>query len=148
MTKTIKHTFFYSHIPELVWEYLTKAELISQWLMANDFQPIVGHEFQFRTKPLPAYDFDGIVFCRVLEIIPFKKLSYSWKGGPGDGKINLDSVVIWTLTAKDNGTELLLEHTGIMENVDIYSAMNMGWLQNIKKIAELINAAKHGTTNA
>lgn len=110
MNRSIKHTFFYSHKPETVWEYLTKAELMSQWLMPNDFLPIVGHDFKFTIKPLPELEFDGIVYCKVLEIVPFKKLSYSWKGGPGNGKINLDSIVTWTLVAKENGTELFLDH--------------------------------------
>jgi uncharacterized protein YndB with AHSA1/START domain len=148
MISTIKHTFFYSHSPEVVWEYLTKSELIAQWLMENDFQPVVGQDFTFKTKPLPNFDFDGIVYCKVLEIIPFKKLSYSWKGGPGNGKINLDSVVSWTLVAKEKGTELFLEHSGLMENISIYTAMNEGWFKNIQKINELINAAKHGATKA
>ena len=138
MRKEIKHTWFYNQSPENVWEYLTKAELIAQWLMESNFLPIVGHDFQFRTRPLPNFDFDGIIYCRVLEIIPIKKLSYSWKGGPGNGQFNLDSVVTWTLTPKDNGTELLLEHTGIMENEGIFTAMSDGWLKNIKKIADLL----------
>jgi len=148
MNRTIKHSFFYSHTPEVVWEYLTNAELISQWLMPNDFQPIVGHDFTFRIKPIPEFEFDGILYCKVLEMILYEKLSYSWKGGPGNGKINLDSVVVWTLTEKDNGTELLLVHSGLMENISIYNAMTKGWIENMTKIAELINAAEHGTTNA
>ena len=34
------------------------------------------------------------------------------------------------------GTTLgvLLEHSGLMENIDIYSAMNEGWLKNMKKM--------------
>src|SRR5579871_6973181 len=117
MTRTIKHSFFYSHSPETVWEYLTKTELIAQWLMPNDFLPVVGYEFRFTIKPIPEFEFDGIIYCKVLEIVPLKKLVYTWKGGPGDGTTNLDSVVTWTLVEKNNGTELLLEHTGIMENL-------------------------------
>lgn len=79
MTKSIHHKLFFSHPPEVVWGYLTKSELISEWLMENDFKPVVGHQFQFRSKPAPAIDFDGNVYCTVLEIIPFKKLTYSWK---------------------------------------------------------------------
>lgn len=95
-------------------------------------------------------DFDGTAYCTVLEVEPFKKLSYSWKGGPGQGKITLDSVVEWTLLPKENGTELQLVHTGFKEitNMIIYSAMNGGWLQNMKKIGELLNNAKHGATNS
>jgi uncharacterized protein YndB with AHSA1/START domain len=149
MANRINHQFFYPHPPEVVWAYLTKADLMEQWLMKNDFLPVVGHDFQFRTNPLPKFDFDGIVYCKVLEIVPFKKLSYSWKGGPREGKITLDTLVVWELRSKDNGTELILDHTGFreMENLAIYSPMNEGWLKNMQKIAGLINTAKHGNTN-
>src|SRR5882757_445082 len=82
MKKTIKHQFFYPHPPEKVWDYLTKPELMEQWIMKNDFQSIVGLDFQFRTNPIPSLNFDGVFYCKVLEIVPFKKLSYSWNSGP------------------------------------------------------------------
>jgi uncharacterized protein YndB with AHSA1/START domain len=148
MTRTIKHNIFYSHKPEVVWEYLTKPELIEQWLMKNDFQPQVGSEFQFKTKPLPNFEFDGIIYCKVLELIPCKKLSYSWKGGPREGVINMDSIVTFTLKEVDNGTELFLEHSGLIDNVNIYSAMSEGWLKNITRINELINTKVHASTSA
>ena len=144
MADDIKHQFFFLHPAEQVWEYLTRAELMELWLMPNNFLPIPGHDFQFRIKPMPQLDFDGIVYCRVLEIVPNQKLSYSWQAGPGNGKIDLDSIVIWKLIPKDNGTELLLEHTGFRgyNNLGMFSAMNDGWFKNIQKIAELIKAAK------
>src|SRR5262249_37161707 len=149
MTKSIQHTLFFPHTPEVVWEYLTTSELLAQWLMPNDFQPIVGHDFQFRTRPMEKFDFDGICYCKVLEVVPHKRLSYSWKGGPGDGKITLDSIVVWTLNEKDNGTELSIDHSGFKEaNFSIYALMDAGWLKNMKEIGELINAAKHGSTIA
>ena len=149
MATSINHRFFFPHPPEAVWEYLTNADLMEQWLMKNDFLPIIGHDFQFRTNPMPSLEFDGIIFCKVLEIVPFKKLSYSWKGGPGNGKITLDSIVVWQLQPTDKGTELFLDHSGFskIENLAIYNAMNDGWFKNIHKIAERINAAKHGTTH-
>lgn len=119
------------------------------WLMKNDFKPVIGHNFQFMTKAMPALDFDGIFYCKVLEIVPFKKLSYSWKGGLGDGVFTLDSLVVWQLLPKQNGTELLLEHTGFSEigNIMMYNGMNAGWLQNMHKIADRLNAEKDGATN-
>ncbi len=149
MTNRIHHKLFFSHPPAIVWEYLTKPELIAQWLMENDFQPIVGYDFRFRTRPMPNLNFDGIVYCKVVEIVPFRKLSYSWKGGPGNDRITLDSLVVWTLHQKDDGTELELEHTGFNESdLTMYSIMDEGWLKNMKKIVDLINTAKYGTTNA
>jgi len=141
MKNTIKHTFFYFHKPEAVWEYLTDPELMAQWLMPNDFKPIIGHDFQFRIKPMPAFNFDGILYCKVLELVPNKKLVYSWKGGPNPGKITLDTTVEWTLVPKDDGTELLLEHSGFATDeamLPIFSVMEAGWRQNIQKIDELI----------
>src|SRR5580698_10948853 len=141
MTKHIEHRIFYSHSPKAVWEYLTKAELIAQWLMPNDFLPVIGHEFRFTTKPMPQFDLDGIFYCKVLEIVPFKKLVYTWTSGPGNGTFTVDSVVEWELIAKDNGTELLLKHSGRMENADVYTAMHKGWLGNMNKMDNLLNTA-------
>ena len=150
MAKIIKHQFFFPHPKETVWEYLTKPELMEQWLMKNDFQPIVGLDFQFRTNPIPSLDFDGIFYCKVLEIVPFKKLSYSWKSGPGEGKITLDSVVVWKLEPTDKGTELFLEHRGFAkkENLNFYNGLLHGWVEKLNNIAKLLNAAQHGHANA
>ncbi len=150
MAASIQHQLFFQHPPKAVWEYLTSAELMEIWLMKNNFQPIVGHEFQFRINPIPSLDFDGIVYCKVLEIVPHERLSYSWKLGPGDGTLNIDSVVRWELKPKDNGTELLLNHGdfAIMENLGIFNSMHDGWLKNMHKIADQLNMAIHGTTSA
>lgn len=45
--------------------------------MPNDFKPIVGHKFQFGTRPKLKLSFDGRIYCEVLEVIPFQKLVYS-----------------------------------------------------------------------
>jgi uncharacterized protein YndB with AHSA1/START domain len=142
MQTAIKNNWFYNCAPNMVWDFLTRPELLSQWLMENDIKPVVGHKFMFRTKAYPAMEFDGNIYCEILEVVPFKKLSYSWKGGPGDGRVNLDTIVSWTLTPKDKGTELFLEHTGfgVMTNANIYQAMNEGWKKNMaEKLANLIS---------
>lgn len=146
MEKTIAHKVFFSHPPAHVWEYLTRPELMELWLMKNDFQPRLGHQFQFRTNPLPKMDFDGIAYCTVMEIVPFERLCYSWKGGPGNGQITLDSVVEWQLVPKDGGTELQLKHSGFKEsgNIFMFTAMNDGWLKNMLKIGDLLNNIRNG----
>jgi uncharacterized protein YndB with AHSA1/START domain len=146
MAKIIKHQLFFPHPPAVVWEYLTDAELMAQWLMKNNFLPVLGHEFQFRINPMPQFNFDGIVHCKVLAMEPCKTLSYSWNWGPGNGEL-VESEVNWTLTEKDNGTELDLVHrgfkgVGFMPMVD---AMDTGWLQNMHKILKALNAATDGT---
>src|SRR6476620_7637260 len=131
MKRSINHQFFFSHAPEAVWEYLTNPDLMELWLMKNNFQPIVGADFQFRTGPIPSLDFDGVFYCRVLEIVPFKKLSYSWSSGPGNAEITLDSVVVWNLQQTDKGTELFLEHSGFTkeENLNFFNGLKHGWVE-------------------
>ena len=150
MAQSIKHQLFFLHQPESVWEYLTNSELMELWLMKNDFKPVVGHEFQFRTNPHPDVEFGGIFYCKVLEIVPFKKLSYSWSCGPGDGSITIDSVVNWELQPKGSGTLLLLDHNNfaVMENLPLFNSMIDGWLRNMHKIADRLNETNHDTTNA
>jgi len=149
MTKTIKHQFSFPHIPEIVWEYLTRPELMELWLMKNNFQPVVGASFQFRTGPIPSLNFDGVCYCKVLEIVPFKKLSYSWQCGPGDGNITLDSVVVWRLEPTAEGTELFLEHSGFEkeENLAFYNGFMQGWVEKLQNIDKLLKAAQHANAN-
>ena len=136
MQRDIRHTWFLPNSPEDVWESLTTPELLAQWLMESDFQPVVGHQFTFNTKPKIKLGFDGMIYCEVLEIIPLKKLVYSWKGGPGNGKITLDSIVTWTLTPASNGTTLQLVHSGFngMKNYISYLIMNKGWNKIVKRL--------------
>jgi uncharacterized protein YndB with AHSA1/START domain len=150
MTNVIKHQYFFAHPIETVWEYLTNSDLMGQWLMKNNFEPVLGHEFQFITGGKPNLNFDGIFYCKVLNIEPFKILSYSWNCGPGKGHITLESVVTWLLEAKDNGTEVYLDHRGFdrEENLDMYHGLMHGWLEKFQNIDKLLNTPAHGHTNA
>ena len=140
MQHEIKCEWTYDQSPKEVWQYLTEAELIALWLMPNNFKPIPGYEFQFNANPIPSLDLDGIFYCTVLELVPFKKLTYTWKGGSGNGVFTLDTVVEWTLEIYGNGTKLLLKQTGFKEaNLAIYNAMTNGWNMNIQKMINFLN---------
>jgi uncharacterized protein YndB with AHSA1/START domain len=89
MAKVIKHQFFFPHPPKAVWDYLTNPELMQLWLMKNDFQPIVGFDFQFRTNPIPSLDFDGIFYCKVLEIVPLKSFLIRGRAAPVMARLRL-----------------------------------------------------------
>lgn len=127
------------HPPHAVWKTLVTPELIARWLMPNDFEPTVGRQFTFRTKPVG--DWDGVVHCEVLEIIPNEKLVYSWKGGSDSNAqygSRLDSVVTWTLTAVPGGTRLRLVHSGFRspENDFAFNAMSPGWARIAQSISQ------------
>jgi len=143
MLRTIQHQFTFPHPPEVVWEYLTDAELLAQWLMPSDFKPIVGHKFQFNARPKIKIGFDGRIYCQVLEIVPHKKLVYSWKGGMSKEHPSLDSTVTWTLTHAGENTILHLEHAGFkgLKNFLPYLIMNKGWLKIGKRLSATINLA-------
>jgi uncharacterized protein YndB with AHSA1/START domain len=145
----IKNEWIYEQSPKEVWGYLTQAELVALWLMPNNIKPIQGHEFQFTTKPIPSLDLDGIFQCKVLELVPFQKLVYTWKGGRGDGIFTLDTIVEWTLEKHGKGTKLSLRQHGFKySNFSIFTAMTGGWNANVQKMIHLLNANPNGNTNA
>jgi uncharacterized protein YndB with AHSA1/START domain len=130
--------------PEKVWKALTSAELISRWLMPNDFEPVVGKRFTFKTQPMG--DWDGVVHCQVLEVVPLRRLAYSWRGGSDvNAKYGsrLDSVVTWTLQPEGGGTRLRMVHAGFRspDNDFAYDAMSSGWGRIIARICELAATA-------
>jgi uncharacterized protein YndB with AHSA1/START domain len=116
--------------PEKIWHTLTQSELIARWLMPNDFAPVVGHRFNFRTRPMG--DWDGVVHCEVLVCEPPRLLRYSWKGGSDsnpDYGSRLDTTVTWTLTPGQGGTHLRMAHEGFVlpANQSAYDGMSPGW---------------------
>lgn len=106
MTEAIRTDTFLAFPPEKVWNALTDPELLATWLMPNDFEARVGHRFTFRTDPVPAQGFDGIVQYEVLELVRPERLRISWAGG------GIDTTVTWELVPEDRGTRLLLIHEG------------------------------------
>ena len=143
MQTEIKNEWIYEQSANEVWAYLSQAELIALWLMPNNFEAKLGQEFQFTAKPIPSLDLDGIFYCEILELIPFQKLVYTWKGGSGNGVYSLDTVVEWSLEKHGNGTKLLLKQWGFKEaNLSIFNAMSNGWNQNVIKMMNYLNEKK------
>ncbi len=148
MQTEIKNEWIYEQMPNEVWEYLTQVDLIGLWLMPNNFKPILGQEFQFHSKPIPTLNLDGIFHCKILEMVPFQKLIYSWKGGSGNGVFTLDTIVEWTLEKYGNSTKLLLKQTGFKKaNLAIFNAMTNGWQTNIQKMIIHLNTNTNASTN-
>ena len=108
--------------PEKIWRALTQPHLIAEWLMANDFSPVVGHRFNLRRSPQP--DLTIVVDCQVLVIEPNKRLSYTWVA------LDLESVVTWTLTPTPTGTRLRMEQSGFRpDQTRAYGGATAGWRQ-------------------
>jgi uncharacterized protein YndB with AHSA1/START domain len=127
------------HPPEKVWRALTTSHLIAAWLMANDFQPVVGHRFTFRAKPMPGWS--GVTNCVVLNIEPTRLLSYSWGDGT-ESDSGLRTIVTWTLTPKDGGTLLRMEHAGFRpQDESGYRGMGSGWPRVVERLEAAAAAA-------
>ena len=101
--------------PEKIWRALTQPHLIEEWLMKNDFKPVVGHSFNLRADW-------GTVDCQVQTVEANKTLSYTW------GAYGLESVVTWTLTPTSTGTHLRMEQSGFRpDQQQAYQGAKYGW---------------------
>ena len=119
------------HPPEKIWRALTQGPLIKEWLMDNDFQPVVGHGFQFRSTPMPKWD--GVIDGEVLVVEPNKKLSYTWNA------LGLESVVVWTLTATSGGTLVRMEQSGFRPDQEAnYQGAKYGWQKFISGLERVL----------
>ena len=115
--------------PEKIWRALTQPHLLAEWLMKNDFMPVVGHRFDF------SGDW-GSVGCEVLEVEPNRTLAYSWAG------MGLESVVTWTLTPTAKGTHLRMEQAGFRPDQEqAYQGAKYGWQQLFGKLEQLLARA-------
>jgi uncharacterized protein YndB with AHSA1/START domain len=120
------------HPPEKIWRALTEGALIEEWLMSNDFKPVVGHRFTFRATPVP--NWNGVIECEVLAVEPNARLAYSW------GTLGIGTAVTFTLTPTAGGTHLRMEQSGFGPNQDAnYKGANYGWqkfLGNLERVVE------------
>jgi uncharacterized protein YndB with AHSA1/START domain len=113
--------------PEKIWRALTQPHLIEEWLMKNDFKPIVDHSFSLRADW-------GAVDCRVLAVEPNKTLSYTWAA------FGLESVVTWTLTPTRTGTHLRMEQSGFPpDQRQAYQGATYGWQRFLANLEQVVS---------
>src|ERR1700681_4543146 len=108
-----------------VWKALTDVEDMKHWYFdLKEFKPEVGFEFEF------SVEHQGTTYhhlCRVTEVIPQKKIAYTWryKAEPGD------SLVTFELFDEGKKTRVKLTHTGIetFPKTPVYARKNFeaGW---------------------
>ncbi len=92
---------------EKVWKAITDKEDMKQWYFdIAEFKPEVGFEFQFEGgKDDKCY----LHLCKITEVIPRKKLQYSWRYDGYEG----NSFVTFELFAEGDKTRLKLTHEGL-----------------------------------
>jgi uncharacterized protein YndB with AHSA1/START domain len=121
------------HPAEKIWRALTQPQLIEEWLMKNDFKPVVGHRFNLRG------DWGGVLDCEVLAVEPYRSLTYTWNFTHEDAAYDLRSAVTFTLTPTSTGTRLRMEQSGFRPNQkQAFGGAKAGWQQFFAKLEEVL----------
>lgn len=93
--------------PAKVWKAITDRDEMKKWYFdLKEFKAVPGFEFEFEGGP------DGRIYihqCKIVEVIPLKKLSYTWsyKGYKGS------TIVSFELFEEGERTLLKLTHEGL-----------------------------------
>jgi len=92
---------------EKVWDAITDKSQMKQWYFdLDDFKPEVGFEFRFDGGS------DDKIYhhiCKIVEVVPNKKLKYSWKYEGFEGM----SYVTFELFEEGKTTTVKLTHEGL-----------------------------------
>jgi uncharacterized protein YndB with AHSA1/START domain len=141
----------FPHATEVVWKTLTTPELIGRWLMMMPagFEPTKGKRFTYQTTP--AGEWDGVIHCLVLDVIPNERLVYEWRGGHdanAEYGSRLETVVTFTLTKLDTGTRIRMVHSGFRtpKNDFAFKRMSGGWPKVFQRFGAI--AEEHNSTEA
>jgi uncharacterized protein YndB with AHSA1/START domain len=146
---TVRKEQVYAHPPEHVWVALTDPRAIAEWMMPNDFKPVVGHKFTLKVDPVPIPGALTHAACEVLEVDRPRRLSYSMRDLSLKDPRQREVVqkITFTLEPAGAGTRLTLLHEGL-EGLGFWNQwmQRLGWsgvLKNLGKVAE--NAGADGT---
>lgn len=119
--------------PEKVWRALTQPHLIEEWLMKNDFEPVVGHNFKLNGE------WGGVLDCEVLAIEQDRTLAYTWNFRHEDAAYDLRSVVTFTLAPTNTGTRLRMEQKGFRpDQKQAYGGAKHGWQQFLANLEQVL----------
>lgn len=131
-SESISFEFDLRHPPEKVWRALTDPELLAEWLLpVIGFKPEPGTAFTYKTQAYPGWD--GTVNCRMLEMEPQRKLSYTWSVP------FLDTVVAFTLMPTASGTRLSLVQSGFKpDQKREFGGARYGWKMMGDRLVDLL----------
>lgn len=133
MNLDVTLTELFAAAPDEVWKSLTDPAVLSEWLMPNDFVAEVGRKFTFvPDHPTP---WDGNVECEVLQLLPRKKMVWSWS----TRGMNEPSRVEFELIPRRGGTELVFRHGGAAED-PIAQGLESGWPDMLDRLTATLGS--------
>ena len=118
---------------EIVWRYLEDPNLLAAWLMRNDFKLEKGRQFRFFAQPND--DWDGVVHCRLVELEPPRKMTFTWKTN------DVDAETLVTIELEEDGkqTHVRLIHTNFESTTGDVGAIvarhDAGWADHLRVLA-------------
>jgi uncharacterized protein YndB with AHSA1/START domain len=117
--------------PEEVWKALTDPAILADWLMPNDFVAEVGRRFTF--EPDHETPWEGNVECEVLELVPARKMSWSWK----TSGMKRPSRVQFELVPKQASTEVVFTHQGEADE-PVTKGLTGGWPDMLERLTSTL----------
>ena len=136
---SVVHEVRFAHPIERVWTAITDAGALAQWLMANDFEPRVGHRFTFHMAPMEGWN--GVTDCEVLTVVPQQELSYTWNASGAEAAAGLRTVVKWTLEAVAGGVLVRMEQSGFRpQDQRNFMGARYGWERNLGELERVAGA--------
>lgn len=133
--------------PERVYKALTDAQELMKWfptVVETDPRPGGTYKFTWKSKDQSR---DHIREGKFVELVPGKKVSYTWDARPmkdlsvSTGK-SLPTMVEWTLEKTADGTKVTLVHSGWgvgPEWEEMFAQHDGGWnvfTRNLKSVIE------------
>jgi uncharacterized protein YndB with AHSA1/START domain len=125
----VVHDVRFPQTIERVWDAISDRGALAQWLMDNDFEPVVGHRFHFDAGP-PR----GLIDAEVLAVEPPTRLQMRWML---DGRT---TTVTIRLHADGDGTRLRLEHTGLSD--EQRPKFDTGWVEKFENLTPVLEESR------
>jgi uncharacterized protein YndB with AHSA1/START domain len=123
----IRKTIVVDAPPGTVFRALTDEKELVKWMPQEArMEARVGGEYEFRYH-WAQRGLDAVATGRILELVPEKRLSYTFVSSrSGSGSSLTDSVVTWTLDELPDGkTRVTVVHSGITR--EVYGDTDAGW---------------------
>ena len=97
----------YTSSPAMIWSALTNSAEMRQWYFEiADFKPTLGFEFNFKAGRPGS---EVVHLCRVTEVVPKRKIAYSWRYEGVAG----NSLVAFELIPEGEKTQVRITHSGL-----------------------------------
>ena len=134
----IKEQIF-NHAIDKVWNAISKAEEISTWFLKADFKAEPGYEYTFKSEGENCTEINGIV----KEADPYT-LIYSWVVQ----NTSVETMVKWQLERTEDGTKLILEHSGISNYrgdtaITMFNSFDGGWNNCVTALSKYLTQEVH-----